>query len=517
MEDPISTINDVDASPDVVTQKTWDEVVQNVSTPGKYGEAFASTNFKEGIDGWRLNSNGIAEFSGLIIRDVLYTVPTNGSIQNAINILNNAGGGTVQLQSGTYTLTSDLILSDGIKLVGVGKDSTIIEFSSLAYNIKAVGTSGDILQNWSIQNLTIQNSNLSTGAGIQLDYTDNWLLDNVKVTSCNYWGVDIARSQNGTINNCEFSSNSLAGLMIHSTSSNSRQCGYINISNCRANSNGEDGFFLNAGNTSPVTNFVFTNCHAESNTLGGFYLVRTGSSTCNGQMIGCTAVSNGDAGFESLGCRISAICCYSYDNTSYGFNMIDGALIGCKALLNDTAGGDINIRSGTGVTETTVIGCEVSPGNTTKASAVFPVKDKLAFVAANRGTSVTNQQTLSRMYNNSGGTIDRGDVVRYGADASGEYVTTTTTVGDDYVFGMSDETTTNGSYGIIRTTGVTDYLKVNGTTDIAIGDFLCTYSTAKIAQKAAAGDMAFAIALEAYTSNDSNGVITALLITPRKL
>jgi len=78
-------------------------------------------------------------------------------------------------------------------------------------------------------------------------------------------------------------------------------------------------------------------------------------------------------------------------------------------------------------------------------------------------------------------------------------------------------TIADDAYGIILTEGKTTTLKVNGTTDINIGDYLCTYSTAGISQKAATGDMAYAIALEAYTGNDSNGVIDALLIKPRKL
>ena len=38
-----------------------------------------------------------------------------------------------------------------------------------------------------------------------------------------------------------------------------------------------------------------------------------------------------------------------------------------------------------------------------------------------------------------------------------------------------------------------------------------------IGMKAASGDMAVAIALEAYATDDSSGVIDALLITPRKI
>ncbi|MDD5065227.1 MAG: hypothetical protein PHQ35_10785 [Phycisphaerae bacterium] len=69
---------------------------------------------------------------------------------------------------------------------------------------------------------------------------------------------------------------------------------------------------------------------------------------------------------------------------------------------------------------------------------------------------------------------------------------------------------------MVQTLGKTTLLKVDGTTDIAIGDFIGTFTTAGIGMKCSAGDMAIAIALEAYTTDDSAGVIDALLITPRK-
>jgi hypothetical protein len=124
------------------------------------------------------------------------------------------------------------------------------------------------------------------------------------------------------------------------------------------------------------------------------------------------------------------------------------------------------------------------------------------------------------MKNTSGGSLVEGEVVVLKAVSSGEEITTTTVHGDDLVFGMVAtiiNSNLNNQYVYVQTEGKTANLRVDGTTDIAIGDFLCTYSVAGIAAKATTGDMAFAIALEAYTANDSNGVIDALLISPRKL
>jgi hypothetical protein len=119
-----------------------------------------------------------------------------------------------------------------------------------------------------------------------------------------------------------------------------------------------------------------------------------------------------------------------------------------------------------------------------------------------------------RVKNVSGGTLALGDVVvRAPASATKDSlaVSTTTTEDSPTVVGMVLETIANNGYGRILTDGFTRYLKVDGTDDIAVGDMLSTFSTVKIAQKTT-GAGAFAYALEAYTANNSSGVIDALIM-----
>ena len=125
--------------------------------------------------------------------------------------------------------------------------------------------------------------------------------------------------------------------------------------------------------------------------------------------------------------------------------------------------------------------------------------------------------SFTLMTNTSGGDLVRGDVVVLKAAAAGNEITTTVNQGDDMVFGMLDEDIVDTAAGYVQTEGKTTVLKVNGTVAIAIGDPLGTLNAVQIAMKAAAGDMAFAIALEAYAGADSLGVIDALLIKPRKI
>lgn len=123
-----------------------------------------------------------------------------------------------------------------------------------------------------------------------------------------------------------------------------------------------------------------------------------------------------------------------------------------------------------------------------------------------------------RMKNTSGGTLTEGQIVVLKNVAGLDEVTTTTTAGDNKVFGIVIKASiSNNAIGNIKTEGRTTKLKVDGTTDIAIGDYISAFTTAGIGQKASSGDTAIAIALEAYTTDDSNGVIDAKIISPLKI
>ena len=118
-------------------------------------------------------------------------------------------------------------------------------------------------------------------------------------------------------------------------------------------------------------------------------------------------------------------------------------------------------------------------------------------------------------HNKSSGTVAPGDIVildTTNSTATEVAFTTTTTADNKLVLGMAIENMADGDYGQVQTKGPTDLLKVNGTTDIALGDLISTYTTAKIGAQATVGKGGgFAIALETYTGDNNNGVINAWL------
>ena len=116
--------------------------------------------------------------------------------------------------------------------------------------------------------------------------------------------------------------------------------------------------------------------------------------------------------------------------------------------------------------------------------------------------------------NTSGGALARGDVVVFDRTNSvhGLICVTTTTSGNDIdVVGMVYNAVLGQDLvGPIQIWGPTKYLKADGNTDIAVGDMLGTFTTAKIAAKSTTGGR-FARALEGYTTNDAAGVIDAFI------
>lgn len=116
-------------------------------------------------------------------------------------------------------------------------------------------------------------------------------------------------------------------------------------------------------------------------------------------------------------------------------------------------------------------------------------------------------------FNNSGGDIAAGDVVvwdRANSTADQIYFKTTTGANDLDVLGVAVEAIISVAVGKIQIWGPISTLKVDGTTDIVAGDYLGTYTTAKIAAKTS-GTGSFGFAMEGYTTNDSNGVIDAFI------
>lgn len=432
------------------------------------------------------------------------TVKAGEDIRPALESLRSAGGGTLLLLAGTHRPTYDIVGIDGINIIGEGIDQTIIDFGGATWSIKYGVGALPIQKNFKISNLTVKNSNDSDGA-IYLNYVSNFTLDTVKVSDCSGDGMKIDNGKKFSILNCIFEANGSDGLVIGETVNSTE---YFVIQNCLFHNNTLSGFKTQITN---VSNGTLIGCQATHNYYG--YYLGTGDSFI---LNGCQSVYN-TVGFFISSTSTTLVGCIADESTT-GFDINNKcSLVGCHASHSSALDFDFSALTSASAGEATLVGCNFNENGATQPESDVILKDLFVQAIGNSMQSTVTSRKILKMTNNSGSSISSGQVVVMSATSSGYEIQRTTTVGDDKVLGMALQTIPNTSTGQILAEGKTSLLKVNGTTDIAIGDFLSTYSVAGIAAKANDGDMAFAIALEAYTANDSNGVIDALIISPRKV
>lgn len=487
--------------------KSLNRDIQNTSSSVVYN------SIDDGVNTGQIPSGGNLNLKTLNIGGLVRQVAPGDDIQAAIDAVSREGGGTVQFLAKTYSLSNILTCKDGVSLKGAGRDLTILDFFNGSFGIDCKGSSSSILQNWSISDMTIQNSGAS--AGLDIDFADYWTLQNIRVSSCANGGIKIDHSQDFFIQNIRSDSNGSYGLFL--TSSNvtgKRNTTNFSINLCLTDSNTTHGMFIqhdSSGSTSVRRFFIF-GCISNSNGGAGFYFEPTGSSGTNwrGRLASCNSFSNTGIGFDvnsSLMSDLVFVACKSDNNGDDGFEVDskDILLVGCDSESNSGLDYDINHQ------EVVLSGCKSTDG-VDLSSTEIDINEASAFGTL-RGTNITNRE-LTWCKNNSGQTLRGGNVVILDSTTTGEDITTTTTNGDNKVLGVVQGGGAAGSVFPVVTRGkvITLYAN-NGTSSISVGDWLSTYSHAYYAKKAVAGDTVFAMALSTPTTSTAS--ISALLVSPR--
>src|SRR3990167_2443559 len=143
--------NIIDIVPDQIAFKTWDELFVPDPQLVNYGTGVSpiakylqSPNFRSGLTGWQIDSNGNTEFNAGIFRGrfevggTTITITTTDDIQENLDLIESEGGGTLYLQNGTYTLTADILIPSGVTLRGISRDGVIINCNT-SYAKKSQG------------------------------------------------------------------------------------------------------------------------------------------------------------------------------------------------------------------------------------------------------------------------------------------------------------------------------------------------------------------------------------------
>ena len=433
------------------------------------------------------------------------------NIQRAIDDVEANDGGVVNLITGTYpNLDYDIVVPSNVTLSGEGKQNTILDFNDNAKGVKITGASGSIKSSITLKEFAILNSGDS--AGLDINYADDVSIDDVLVSSCTNDSVRMRHSRFITLRDVFSDTPGGNGFTVSTTSD--RSVININFYSCVSQSFGGIGYSFTNSGSQTVGNIYMFGCRANNGT-GDCYDF-AGGVQMDGALISCMAANSGAKGYDINVQNMSFIACIAEGNTDDGFENTDleNKFIGCKSEGNGT---EWDIQ-----TTTTFVGNSLDFGSSTDPYGEFSsaITDSGATMMGNVGTSPSTNTKIVRMKNSSGGTRAAGRPVIYKdtTNTRGDEFDVSTTEGDDRVAGMLLESPGDGSWAEVLQEGYTKLLKVDGTDDIAIGDFIC-YNTSvnPTGKKAEDGDMAFAIALEAYTNDDTSGVIDALIIRPIKI
>ena len=123
-----------------------------------------------------INRPGGINYTNLVSSGRTYTAIVDTSnvggaftnIQDAINYVNNLGGGQIFIKNGTYVLTKLITLYSNIEIVGEDPVNTIIDCNSNRYYFSAVGTAGSKLSNVKISRLKFKQFRDSTATNVDI-------------------------------------------------------------------------------------------------------------------------------------------------------------------------------------------------------------------------------------------------------------------------------------------------------------------------------------------------------------
>lgn len=455
-----------------------------------------------------------------------YVVPAGSTsaettINTAISAL-PAGGGSVVLLEGLYTIDGSISLPSNVELRGCGKGTEIKIKDNLDVDCKMIVNSNQTVGNehLSISNLKINGNLVNQAAGTQYGI---WFqrgkycnIHHNYITGCVY---GVQTSATGMTDAVILSRN-----LIKENTIGVYVTGQAQVKDWIVANNLFEGNTNTALIVRKIEKSVFKGNVARNNYKGFYFYLAT--RYCS--IVGNVATDNSTQGFQfGATADFNSYHNVIVGNVAYNNNTVQGASVAgfeigdkvkhCSFQSNIARKGNFQ-RYGISV----LSGADnnlVANNDLYESGTISNFSDSGGLTESynNRGTTPVDEKRYVRVKNTSGGQLVLGNVVIFKSAAAGDEVTTTANQGNDKVYGMVTTQHNDNAYQKVQILGKTTALKVNGTTNINIGDFLGTYTAVGISMKTSAGDMAYAIALEGYATNDSNGVIDALLIVPRKV
>lgn len=254
------------------------------------------------------------------------------AVQDAINAVSTAGGGTVFFPEGSYKLTAAVVPKDGVSLLGVGDTASVLVQSSTTVSALAAVD----LNNVTIAKLGLTGPASGSGNGIAFTLssassTPYVTISDVTVKDFGNDGVQIEIPIVSNLTRVVAQSCGGYGFNLYGLTAGSGAPGTsASLTSCYANSCTTGGYRLYK-----TSYFALNGCAADSSTVG--YLIEQGWSNA---LIGCGSEGNTTGVEINGGYGNSVTSQFIYNNQGVGIWVTGTAhLVGLYQVVDVTPGG----------------------------------------------------------------------------------------------------------------------------------------------------------------------------------
>lgn len=299
----------------------------------------------------RISPNG-SSFKNITIGQQTVVVPPDdvGRLQSAYNLLDQRGGGIIQLLSGTYNITTAILGKSSVSLRGIAPSTTILDFNDTSANLSFSGT--DVYTTGTIT--AIASSVLVTGSGTL------WLA-NVEAGQHLFlgtrWYKIAAVTSDTTLTLAEGYTDNVTLPSTYRIASIMQDVKFFDLAfqdstgTNLAITDGRQIAFDNVHSNSANKGVVFTNCSevsaervlAVTNTSHGIEAVNMGLSDWES----VNSISNGGSGLVLNNMKTFSLFSSSFNaNTADGINITTGSEAKIFAQTSGNGGQGIELVSG---------------------------------------------------------------------------------------------------------------------------------------------------------------------------
>lgn len=279
---------------------------------------------------------------------LISTIQPTDNIQSYLDLLHQAGGGILYLNSGTFFLDDNLTIFSNCRLQGTGSGGTIIDFSNQAFQIQIIGDAMTPIDSAFLEGFTVQNSSIEL---IKASYTNNFGGSDVKCVN----GLVGTSIDNSTIFNWDINTidTCVTGILMDTVAGftiNNAFVTNITMTGSYICTNATNGVFVNSSLDTVIgVGFSFTDCgnigvdQVSITNVDGIGFLADSISGSFSITNGLISNSTGDAlKIQNSSSQMQVATMQFSNNTGYGVNIDDvgstNNLFVANTFASNTAG-----------------------------------------------------------------------------------------------------------------------------------------------------------------------------------